>query len=68
MDLLKLLQDMEARIKQLENQRPISKTTYMEIGSVPATPDTGNVVLYFKTDDKLYYKLDDGTVKEVVTV
>jgi len=36
--------------------------------SAPATPVSGSVVLYAKTDGKLYYKDDGGTEHEIATV
>lgn len=39
-----------------------------ELSSVPGTPASGRVVLYAKTDGKLYYKDDTGTEREVLGV
>jgi hypothetical protein len=68
MDLYQLIKSLMERVEALEKQRAIGRTTYDEQGSDPATPATDKAVLYFKSDSKLYYKRDDGTVKEVVTV
>jgi hypothetical protein len=43
----------------------MSKITLVEQGSDPATPSAGQVVIYAKTDDLLYWK-DDGGVSHLV--
>ena len=67
-DLLAIIRKLQEDVKALQNQRALGKTTYDTQGSNPVSPTTGKVVLYFKSDGKLYYKRDDGTVKEVATV
>ena len=40
--------------------------TFVE-GTAPATPDSGKVVVYAKTDGNVYVKDDTGTEKQVTT-
>jgi len=45
-----------------------STETNMKHQTTPADPDAGSVVLYSKSDDKLYFKDSGGTEHEIATV
>lgn len=66
MDLYEILESLEERVRRLENQRAIDRMTYDRRSGDPAAPAAGKIVLYFKSDGKLYYKREDGTVVLVV--
>ena len=67
-ELYELIISLERRVKALEQQETYGGILELTEQATPATPASGKMYLYAKTDGKLYYKNDAGTEEEVATV